>query len=110
METPSEDLPHYVQVMWSVPYDYNTYNAYLAVGIANEFLNSSNLFNELYYHIGPFERVKAGNLAEYTAPELKGIISIGINGIIELVEYMALTVSNAAIGSMISFVAMMSLA
>jgi hypothetical protein len=44
----------------------------LAVGIANEFLNSSNLFNELYYHIGPFERVKAGNLAEYTAPELKG--------------------------------------
>ena len=60
--------------MWSVPYDYNTYNAYLAVGIANEFLNSSNLFNELYYHIGPFERVKAGNLAEYTAPELKGIV------------------------------------
>ena len=72
METPADDLPHYVQVMWSVPYDYNTYNAYLAVGIANEFLNSSNLFNELYYHIGPFERVKAGNLAEYTAPELKG--------------------------------------
>ena len=72
METPSEDLPHYIQVMWSIPYDLNTYNAYLAVGIANEFLNSSNLFNELYYHTGPFERVKAGNLAEYTAPELKG--------------------------------------
>jgi hypothetical protein len=76
METPSEDLPHYVQVMWSVPYDYNTYNAYLAVGIANEFLNSSSLFNELYYHIGPFERVKAGNLAEYSAPELKGHFKI----------------------------------
>ena len=58
--------------MWSVPYDYNTYNAYLAVGIANEFLNSSSLFNELYYHTGPFQRVKAGNLAEYSAPELKG--------------------------------------
>jgi hypothetical protein len=29
METPADDLPHYVQVMWSVPYDYNTYNAYL---------------------------------------------------------------------------------
>lgn len=61
-----------LQVMWSVPYDYNTYNAYLAVGIANEFLNSSSLFNELYYHTGPFERVKAGNLAEFSAPELKG--------------------------------------
>jgi len=41
--------------MWSVPYDLNTYNAYLAVGIANEFLNSSSLFNELYYHKGPFQ-------------------------------------------------------
>jgi hypothetical protein len=62
--------------MWSVPYDYNTYNAYLAVGIANEFLNTSSLFNELYYHTGPFERVKAGNLAEYSAPELKGESSL----------------------------------
>jgi hypothetical protein len=29
MEMAAWELPHYVQVMWSVPYDYNTYNAYL---------------------------------------------------------------------------------
>jgi hypothetical protein len=72
MELPLDEEPMYVQVMMSVPYNLNSYNAYLAVGVANSYYNSTGLFDQLYYYSGPFERAQAGNLVEYTSENDKG--------------------------------------
>ena len=72
MDLPPEVEPRYIQVMMSIPYNLNSFNAYLAVGISTAFLNTTGLFNELYYYDGPFTREKAGNLAEYTDEDNKG--------------------------------------
>ena len=50
----------------SVPYNLNSYSAYLAVGVDNMYLNSTGLFDQLYYYSGPFQRAPAGSLVEYT--------------------------------------------
>ena len=72
-EEPNENKPSYVQVMMSVPYNLNSYHAYLAVGIDNMYLNSTGIFDQLYYYTGPFERAQAGSLVEYTSEDGKGI-------------------------------------
>ena len=59
--------------MMSVPYNLNSYSAYLAVGVDNMYLNSSGLFDQLYYYSGPFERAPAGNLVEFTPEGGKGL-------------------------------------
>ena len=50
--------------------------AYLAVGISHETLNTSGvdedspskeLYNQLYYNSGPFQRAQAGQMAEYVS-------------------------------------------
>ena len=72
LELPQEAEPNYVQVMMSVPYNLNSYYAYLAVGIDTMYLNSTGLFDHLYYYTGPFERAQAGNLVEYTPEDGQG--------------------------------------
>ena len=72
-EEPNENKPSYVQVMMSVPYNLNSYHAYLAVGIDNMYLNSTGIFDQIYYYTGPFERAQAGSLVEYTSEDGKGI-------------------------------------
>lgn len=72
LELPENAEPTYIQVMMSVPYNLNSYNAYLAVGVDDMFLNSTGLFDQLYYYTGPFERAAAGNLVEYTPQGGKG--------------------------------------
>ena len=72
LELPEEDPPTYIQVMMSVPYNLNSYNAYLAVGVDGMYLNSTGLFDQLYYYTGPFERALAGNLVEFTPDGGKG--------------------------------------
>lgn len=69
LELPEDQQPTYIQIMMSVPYNLNSYNAYLAVGVDNMYLNSTGLFDQLYYYSGPFERAQAGNLVEYTPQE-----------------------------------------
>ena len=69
---PETDNPTYIQVMMSVPYNLNSYNAYLAVGVDSMYLNSTGLFDQLYYYTGPFERALAGNLVEFTPDGGKG--------------------------------------
>ena len=61
--------PEYIQVMFSVPYNLNNYDSYLAVGISNVYLNSSEggMFRNFYYYTGSFERAAAGRMAEYTS-------------------------------------------
>ena len=55
--------------MWSVPYNLNTYSAYVAVGISDSYFNSTfttdSLYNTLYYYSGSFQRAVAGNMVEY---------------------------------------------
>ena len=55
--------------MWSVPYNLNTYSAYVAVGISDSYFNSSfatnSLYNTMYYYTGSFERAAAGIMVEY---------------------------------------------
>ena len=58
--------------MMSVPYNLNSYYAYLAVGIDTMYLNSTGLFDQLYYYTGPFERSQAGSLVEFTPDDGKG--------------------------------------
>ena len=67
-------LSYYVfQVMWSVPYNLNTYSAYFAVGISDSYFNSSvttdSIFKQLYYYSGTFERAVAGNMVEYVSKD-----------------------------------------
>ena len=69
---PETENPTYIQVMMSVPYNLNSYNAYLAVGVDSMYLNSTGLFDQLYYYTGPFERALAGNLVEFTPDGGKG--------------------------------------
>ena len=71
-EEPNEKKASYLQVMMSVPYNLNSYYAYLAVGIDNMYLNSTGIFDQLYYYTGPFERAQAGSLVEYTSEDGKG--------------------------------------
>ena len=59
--------------MMSVPYNLNSYNAYLAVGVDTMFFNSTGLFDHLYYYSGPFERAPAGSLVEFTPEGGKGM-------------------------------------
>lgn len=73
-EEPNENKPSYVQVMMSVPYNLNSYHAYLAVGIDNMYLNSTGIFDQIYYYTGPFERAQAGSLVEYTSEDGKVMI------------------------------------
>ena len=70
---PPEEDPTYIQIMMSVPYNLNSYNAYLAVGVDTMYLNSTGLFDHLYYYSGPFERAPAGSLAEFTPEGGKGM-------------------------------------
>ena len=53
--------------MFSVPYNLNSYDSYLAVGVSGVYLNSSDggVFKTLYYYSGSFQRSKAGRMAEY---------------------------------------------
>ena len=55
--------------MWSVPYNLNTYSAYVAVGISDSYFNSSvtsdSLYKTMYYYSGSFERAAAGIMVEY---------------------------------------------
>ena len=77
LELPETENPTYIQLMGSVPYNLNSYNAYLAVGVDNMYLNSTGLFDQLYYYTGPFERALAGNLVEFTPDGGKGIQKLG---------------------------------
>ena len=70
---PPDEEPTYIQVMMSVPYNLNSYNAYLAVGVDTMFFNSTGLFDHLYYYSGPFERAPAGSLVEFTPEGGKGM-------------------------------------
>ena len=72
LELPETENPTYIQIMMSVPYNLNSYNAYLAVGVDSMYLNSTGLFDQLYYYTGPFERALAGNLVEFTPDGGKG--------------------------------------
>ena len=57
-----------MQVMFSVPYNLNSYDSYLAVGVSGAYLNSSDgggAFKTFYYYSGSFQRSKAGRMAEY---------------------------------------------
>ena len=67
VELDSEEDAEYLQVMFSVPYNLNNYDSYLAVGVSGEYLNSSDggLFRTFYYYSGSFERAQAGRMAEY---------------------------------------------
>ena len=71
---PPEEDPTYVQIMMSVPYNLNSYNAYLAVGVDTMYFNSTGLFDQLYYYSGPFERAPAGSLVEFTPEGGKGML------------------------------------
>ena len=71
-DEPNEKKASYLQIMMSVPYNLNSYYAYLAVGIDNMYLNSTGIFDQLYYYTGPFERAQAGSLVEYTSEDGKG--------------------------------------
>ena len=53
--------------MFSVPYNLNSYDSYLGVGISSAYLNSSDggVFQTFYYYSGSFHRSKAGKMAEY---------------------------------------------
>ena len=75
-ELPPEEDPTYIQIMMSVPYNLNSYNAYLAVGVDTMYLNSTGLFDHLYYYSGPFERAPAGSLVEFTPEGGKGMLLI----------------------------------
>ena len=79
LQLPEEAEPNYVQVMMSVPYNLNSYYAYLAVGIDTMYLNSTGLFDHLYYYTGPFERAQAGNLVEYTPEDGQGSFFLNIS-------------------------------
>ena len=74
LELPPDEDPTYIQVMMSVPYNLNSYNAYLAVGVDTMYLNSTGLFDHLYYYSGPFERAPAGSLVEFTPEGGKGML------------------------------------
>ena len=73
IEQPPEEEPTYIQIMMSIPYNLNSYNAYLAVGVDTMFFNSTGLFDHLYYYSGPFERAPAGSLVEFTPEGGKGL-------------------------------------
>ena len=73
---PADEEPTYIQVMMSVPYNLNSYNAYLAVGVDTMFFNSTGLFDHLYYYSGPFERAPAGSLVEFTPEGGKGMYAM----------------------------------
>ena len=73
---PPDEEPTYIQVMMSVPYNLNSYNAYLAVGVDTMFFNSTGLFDHLYYYSGPFERAPAGSLVEFTPEGGKGMYAM----------------------------------
>ena len=78
MDSQEVDNPHHLNIMWSVPYNLNSYSAYLAVGISHIYLNSTEgsreLFDQLYYYSGPFERATAGQLVEYSSESERGRI------------------------------------
>ena len=74
-DEPNEKKASYLQIMMSVPYNLNSYYAYLAVGIDNMYLNSTGIFDQLYYYTGPFERAQAGSLVEYTSEDGKGTMN-----------------------------------
>ena len=67
LELDPEDEPEYIQIMFSVPYNLNSYDSYLGVGISSAYLNSSDggVFQTFYYYSGSFHRSKAGKMAEY---------------------------------------------
>ena len=86
MNSEEVEEPHYLNVMWTAPYDLNIKYAYHAVGISHATLNttaaaaaaaeieeddstaSKELYNQLYYNTaGPFRRAPAGQMAEYVS-------------------------------------------
>ena len=75
LELDPEDEPEYLQVMFSVPYNLNNYDSYLAVGVSGVYLNVTDgggeLFNTFYYYSGSFQRAKAGNMAEFRSEKGK---------------------------------------
>ena len=75
---PSDD-PEYIQVMFSVPYNLNSYDSYLAVGVSPVYLNSSDggVFKTFYYYSGAFQRAKAGRMAEYQSEKGEAQIMMG---------------------------------
>merc|ERR1739844_888206 len=78
LELPPDEEPTYIQGMMSVPYNLNSYNAYLAVGVDTMYPNSTGLFDHLYYYSGPFERAPAGSLVEFTPQGGKGTFIVYI--------------------------------
>ena len=66
LEVPPEDDPEYIQVMFSVPYNLQTYDSYFAIGISQVYLNITGLFDDLYYYAGAFRRAEAGKLIEFS--------------------------------------------
>ena len=75
VELDPEEDPEYVQVMFSVPYNLNSYDSYLAVGVSPVYLNSSDggVFKTFYYYSGSFQRAKAGRMAEYQSHKGKRV-------------------------------------
>ncbi len=68
LEVELDESPDYVQVMFSVPYNLNTYGAYYAVGISQEYTNNSTeIFEDLYYYTGPFRRAEAGKMITFSS-------------------------------------------
>ena len=77
LELDPEEEPEYVQVMFSVPYNLNSYDSYLAVGVSPVYLNSSDggVFKTFYYYSGSFQRSKAGRMAEYQSDKGERVCS-----------------------------------
>ncbi len=67
LEVPLDEDPDFLQIMFSVPYNLNTYNAYFAVGVSEIYMNNSDVFDDLYYYSGPFQREKAGNMVQFSS-------------------------------------------
>ena len=67
LEVPLDEEPEYAQVMFSVPYNLNTYGAYFAVGVSEVYMNGSDVFDDLYYYTGAFQRAEAGNMVQFSS-------------------------------------------
>ena len=67
LEVALDEEPDFLQIMFSVPYNLNTYSAYFAVGVSEVYMNNSDVFDDLYYYTGPFQRAKAGNMVQFSS-------------------------------------------
>ncbi|KAI4889954.1 hypothetical protein NFI96_028645, partial [Prochilodus magdalenae] len=73
-------------IMFSVPYDYNLYENWFAIGISKEHVScDEHLFNQMYYDNGSFTRAKStGNEIKFTGKHsyVKGTMSPASKSII----------------------------